>query len=99
MRSSRIAVAVPRYTSSSTRALSRIREAIGRPRRRMLSDALGDGKGLAMLFETLNAEQFRADRLLDVSRERCGRTLHGPEGIQDSNLPQRSVATARAWPE
>jgi hypothetical protein len=32
-----------------------------------------------MLFETLNAEQFRADRLLDVSRKRSGWTLHGRE--------------------
>ena len=64
----------------------------------MLSDALGDRKGLAMLFEPLNAEQFRADRLLDVARERCGRAFEDPKESR-IQLTQRSVATARAWPK
>jgi hypothetical protein len=35
-----------------------------------------------MLFETLDAEQFRTDRFLDVSRERCGRASFGPQEYQ-----------------
>ena len=31
-----------------------------------------------MLFETLNTEQFRADRFLYIARERCGWTLQDP---------------------
>jgi hypothetical protein len=42
-------------------------------------NALGNCKGLAMLFKTLDAEQFRADRFFGVSRERCGRALDGPQ--------------------
>ena len=45
----------------------------------MICDVLGNCKGFAMLLETLNAEQFRVDRFLDVSRERCGWASFGPQ--------------------
>ncbi len=42
-------------------------------------NALGNRKCLAMLFETLDTEQFGANRFLRASRERRGQALPGPQ--------------------
>ena len=75
-RSSRIALAVARYASSSTRPLSCSRFAKSSASAAPGRDVLSLREAFGMLLEALDAEQFRANRFVCFRREPAAAPLN-----------------------